>query len=97
MAVFCEGDRLIVEQLGEKQDFESELSRHAIAHEVFALNVLRKRDRRNAEWNQDYSVTVTHVASGRSKVYEGGPRRNWVARCAQDLAQGFYGASSHRT
>ena len=37
MTVHCEGDCRVIEQLGEKQDFESELSRLGFKHEHFML------------------------------------------------------------
>jgi hypothetical protein len=41
MAVRCEGDSRVMEQLGEKQDFEAELSRQGLKHEDFVLHVRR--------------------------------------------------------
>ena len=41
MAVRCEGDSREMEQLGEKQDFEAELSRMGFMHEAFILYVRR--------------------------------------------------------
>ena len=92
MTVYCEGDRSIVEQLGEKQDFESELTRQGFKHEDFTLHVLRETPRGpKAAWSQDYSVTVTNCVSARSHVYQGGPKRNWVTQSSLDLAKGAYG------
>ena len=87
MTVHCEGDCRLLEQLGEKQDFEAELSRLGFKHEDFTLHVLRRASEdRNLQWNQSYSVTVTHVPTGRSYLYLGGPRQAWVARFVRDLA-----------
>jgi hypothetical protein len=83
----------LLEELGEKQNFESELSRLGLRHEDFTLHVLRQRSAgRKAEWSQDYSVTVTNVVTERSHLYQGGPKRNWVAQFSLDLANGVYGA-----
>jgi hypothetical protein len=43
--VSCEGDCEIIEQLGEKQDFETELTRLGHRHEDFTLHVLRSTAR----------------------------------------------------
>jgi hypothetical protein len=92
MTVYCEGDRSLVEQLGEKQDFECELTRQGFKHEDFTLHVLRQIPRGpKAAWGNDYSVTVTNVVSGRSHVYQGGPKRNWVTQSSLDLGKGTYG------
>jgi hypothetical protein len=92
MTVYCEGDRSLVEQLGEKQDFECELTRQGFKHEDFTLHVLRQIPRGpKAAWSNDYSVTVTNIVTARSHVYEGGPKWNWVTRSSLDLANGAYG------
>ncbi len=92
MTVHCEGDRLLVERLGEKQDFEAELTRQGFKHEDFTLHVLREIPRGpKAAWNNDYSVTVTNVVSGRNHVYRAGPKWNWVTQSSLDLANGAYG------
>src|SRR5439155_6213935 len=91
MTVHCEGDCWIVERLGEKQDFEAELSRNGIKHEAFALHVLRRTVQgRKAGSTQDYSVTVTNVITERRHVYEGGAQANWVGQFSRDLANGAY-------
>jgi len=41
VAVRCSGDCRPMEQVGEKQDFESALTRHALRHEDFMLRVSR--------------------------------------------------------
>jgi osmotically-inducible protein OsmY len=82
-----------MEQVGEKQDFESELTRHGMCHEDFELYV-RPSAPRHDEWNQDYIVTVYASTAGRCHLYTGGPRQNWVAEFAIDLARGSYGRTS---
>jgi hypothetical protein len=96
MTVHCEGDCRLLEQLGERQDFEAELSRLGFRHEEFTLHVLRRTsETRNPEWNQSYSVTVTHVLTGRSYLYQGGPGREWVAQFTRDLANNPWGTPPH--
>lgn len=81
MTVRCEGDSWIMEQLGEKQDFEAELSRLGLRHEDFALHV-----RRGAlggitrAWDSNYAVRVSDLVTGSWGVYWGGPGENWVAQ-----------------
>ncbi len=92
MAVDAEGDFHVMEQLGEKQDFESELSRLGFRHEDFVLYVRRAQvTGRRAAWSLDYAVHVTNRYAGKSGIYCGGPRRNWVARASEDLARGAFG------
>jgi len=96
MTVHCEGDCRLLDQLGEKQDFESELSRLGLRHEDFTLHVLRQKpEGRKAEWNQNYSVTVTNIVTERSHLYQGGPRRNWVGQFSRDIPTGVYGDPPH--
>jgi len=92
MTVHCEGDCHVIEQLGEKQDFESELSRFGFKHEHFTLHVVpaeRKGPRATPE--QEYSVTVANVITEQQRVYRGGPRSEWVPEVARDLATGVFG------
>ena len=97
MAVHCEGDYRVMEQLGEKQDFESELSRLGFRHEHFALYVAPKSSRpARPEQVQDYAVTVVNVLTERQRVYRGGPRWEWVPECARDLATGLFGRPMSR-
>jgi hypothetical protein len=92
MTVYCEGDCSLVEQLGEKQEFETELTRLGFKHEDFTLHVLRQVPQSpKTAWSDGYSVTASNVASGRSRVYQGGPNQNWVAQSSLDLANGAYG------
>jgi hypothetical protein len=97
MTVRCEGDRWIVEQVGEKQDFESELSRLGFTHEDFALYVRRAGlggiDR---TWMSNYAVRVTNIPTAKCNIYWGGPRENWIEQFARDAASGMYGEPSRR-
>ena len=101
MTVHCEGDCRVVEQLGEKQDFEAELSRHGFKHEDFALRVTHqvpegaKRGARQSR-GDDYLVTVVNVATQKQRLYHGGPRQEWVVQCAADLAGGVFGHAAAR-
>jgi hypothetical protein len=82
---------MVIEQLGEKQDFEAELTRLNFRHEHFLLHVARP-PRETSEWaRQSYSVTVENVVTKRLRAYAGGRRRGWVRECARDLAAGFFG------
>jgi hypothetical protein len=92
MTVRCSGDGRLMEQVGEKQDFEVALTRHGLSHEDFLLRVRRPSVAGdNDEWNRDYVVTVVAVATDRRHSYRGGPRHNWVLQFANDLASGAYG------
>ena len=92
MAVQCEGDCWIMEQLGEKQDFEAQLSRLGFRHEDFALHV-RRADlgRGNRAWASHYAVRVSNVANGKRNIYWGGPGEEWVAQFVVDAGRGFFG------
>ena len=92
MTVRCEGDTRVMELVGEKQDFEAELSRFGFRHEDFALCVRRAElTGGKTSWVANYAVQVTNSATGRCNVYWGGPRENWVAQFVLDLANGLYG------
>ena len=92
MSVTCTGPARIVEQLGEKQDFEAELSRRGFRHEEFALRVeTAKGAGASPGWNTRYDVEVRHAPSQSVRVYRGGPRRNWVNAFVKDLLAGLYG------
>ena len=97
MTVRCDGDGSIMEQLGEKQDFESELSRLGFRHEDFVLYVRRAGlggvDR---TWASKYAIRVTNTRTGKRNVYWGGPDVNWVQQFAADAAQGAWGESAGR-
>jgi len=93
MAVRAEGYCWVMEQLGEKQDFESELSRLGYLHENFTLKVRRARsDYLGDEWIANYFVCVTEVRTSRSNIYLGGPRGHWVEQFSADLVAGVFGA-----
>jgi hypothetical protein len=91
MTVRCEGDSRVMEQVGEKQDFEAELSRLGLRHEDFILHVRRGRlgglDR---GWGSHYAVRVTNTVTGIRAIYLGGPGETWVAQFAADVATGMY-------
>jgi hypothetical protein len=92
LTVHCEGDCHIVEQLGEKQDFEAALSRLGFRHEHFTLHVVRIDPRGSAWGKQGYSVTVANVVNERHRVYRGGSSQDWISQCTRDLEGGFFGA-----
>jgi hypothetical protein len=98
MTVHCEGECGVLEQLGERYEFETELTRQGFRHEDFALHVMRERPRPpKSEWVQRYAVTVVRLRADRRKVdrlkvYSGGSRQRWVAEFARDLADGAFGA-----
>ena len=92
MTVHCFGDCRLLEQVGEKRDFECELSRHGLPHEVFTLRVERAVMSGDlAAWDHDYSVSVVHTPTLATRVYTGGPRRQWVVEFAEDLRNGAFG------
>jgi hypothetical protein len=93
MAVQCEGDCWIMEQLGEKHDFEAQLSRLGFRHEDFALDV-RRADlgpHANQALASHYAVRVSNVAIGKRNIYWGGPGEDWVAQFVVDAGKGFFG------
>ena len=86
-----------MEQLGEKLDFEAELSRNGIKHEAFALHVLRRTVKgRKAGSTQEYSVTATNVVTERRHVYEGGAEANWVGQFSRATLRMVHTAVIHR-
>ena len=91
MTVHSEGDTWIMEQLGEKQDFEAELSRLGIRHEDFTIRVRRARPASTSSWAYHYAVRVTNCLSAKSNIYWGGAGENWVAQFTRDLADGLFG------
>jgi len=91
VTVHSEGNTWIMEQLGEKQDFEAELSRLGIRHEDFTIRVRRARPAAIGSWAYHYAVRVTNCQSAKSNIYWGGAGENWVAQFARDLADGFFG------
>jgi hypothetical protein len=93
MVVRAEGYCRVMEQLGEKQDFEAELTRRGYRHENFSLRVRRARpDELADEWSANYFVCVTEMVTSKSNVYLGGPRGTWLEQFSRDLAAGFFGA-----
>jgi hypothetical protein len=96
MAVHSEGDTWVMEQVGEKQDFEAELSRLGIRHEDFIIRVRRARPAVTGSWAYHYAVRVTNCPSAKSNIYWGGAGENWVAQFARDLADGFFGHATIR-
>ena len=95
MTVRCEGDSRVMELVGEKQDFEAELSRFGFAHEDFDLCVRRASlAAGQSPWVSNYAVQVTHVTTHKCNVYWGGPCENWVAQFLLDLVNGVYGESA---
>lgn len=92
MSVVCVGICRILEALGEKRDFESELGRAGFRHEEFTLHVYwENTPRARAGWDTRYEVKVTHAPTQTVKAYAGGPWKNWVADFAADLTGGLYG------
>jgi hypothetical protein len=97
MAVRCEGDSRVMEQVGEKQDFESELSRLGFRHEDFSLYVRRANaSGGSANWTANYAVCVTNTTTQRRNIYWGGPGERWVSEFAADIVKGLYGQPSTR-
>jgi hypothetical protein len=97
MSVVCTGRARVIEQLGEKQDFETELSRRGFRHEDFTLHVeAAKAPRSKAAWNPRYDVEVRHAPTQTIRAYRGGPRTNWVSSFAKDLLAGRYGEPTVR-
>jgi hypothetical protein len=95
MSVLCIGAPWVPQQLGEKRDFETELSRVGFRHEEFVLHVNPKHaPRPKARGNSRYEVKVTHMPTQTVKTYVGGPRENWLAHFAEELAGGLYGEPS---
>lgn len=97
MAVVARGDAWVMEQVGEKQDFEAELTRLGFQHEHFELYVERPHATETpARWSANYAVRVVNVQTGNYNVYWGGPTQNWVVQFATDLVHGAYGEPTAR-
>jgi hypothetical protein len=97
MAVRCGGDPWRMEQLGEKQDFECELSRLGFKHEDFVLDVRHARALgAGTAWTANYAVRVTNIPTARRIIYWGGPREHWVEEFAVDAANGIFGQPTIR-
>ena len=91
MTVHGIGATWVMEQLGEKQDFEAELSRLGFRHEDFIVRVRRARPASAGAWAYHYAVRVTNCSCAKSNIYWGGAGENWVALFARDLADGYFG------
>ena len=97
MAVRCGGDPREIEQIGEKQDFECELSRLGFKHEDFALHVRRANALgAGSAWTAHYAVRVTNIPTARQMFYWGGPGERWVDAFVADVASGVYGQPAYR-
>jgi hypothetical protein len=91
MSVRCEGDTRVMEQLGERQDFEAELTRLGFVHEQFVLTV-RRDDRPGAQdWSIRYTVWVTNVVNHRGNAYFSTAGRSWVMQFVADAERGHFG------
>ena len=89
MAVHCEGDCPLIDQTGEKQDFEVALTRFRLPHEAFALQVVRVPGTFGSwDWGLHYRVTVRHIPSGQSLMYLATPSRSWVGSFRDDVERG---------
>ena len=92
MSVACTGDPRLIEQLGEKQDLEAELTRRGFPHEDFSIHVeMAKGTDSRTMWDPGYEVEVIHRPTQAIRLYRGGPRKNWVRAFLQDLLAGVYG------
>lgn len=92
MTVYCEGDRALLDEHGERSDLEIELLRQGFRHPDFALHVLRERRMPGpADGPSCYAVTVVNMRTDRHRIYRGGGRGHWVAEFARDLANGLFG------
>jgi hypothetical protein len=91
MAVRTNGDSWVMEQVGEKQDFESELTRLGLRHEDFELHVRRALIGTRKEWSTNYAVRVTNNVTEKHHIYWGGPGQDWIAQFVGDLNAGMYG------
>ncbi|HEY1459875.1 MAG TPA: hypothetical protein VGH59_07455 [Casimicrobiaceae bacterium] len=91
MSVRCEGDLRVMEQLGERQDFEAELTRLGFTHEEFTINVRRDERSRDRDWSIRYTVWVTNVVNRRGNAYFGTAGRTWVTQFVADAERGHFG------
>jgi hypothetical protein len=92
MAVRCGGDTWGIEQIGEKQDFECELTRLGFKHEDFALHVRRANALgAGTAWTTNYAVRVTNIPTARHIFYWGGPGEHWIEAFVADVESGIYG------
>jgi hypothetical protein len=87
MSVVCVGGRWVLSELREKHDFEDQLSRVGFRHAEFTLyETSLGRPQPKAASCSSYEVKVTPAPTGTVKTYPGGPKEDWVARFAEDLA-----------
>ena len=94
MAVRCEGDLWTMEQLGERQDFESELSRLGMRHEDFHLYVRTAAfNEAKKTWTSNYAIRVTNSVTGRRTIYWGGPDRIGLHNSSPTSVMDFMGIS----
>jgi hypothetical protein len=81
----------LIDQTGEKQDFEVALTRLRLSHEAFALHVVRVPGTLGSwDWGLRYSVTVRHIPTGHSMTYLATPSRSWVSSFRNDVERGHY-------
>jgi len=89
MTVQCEGDCPLIDQTGEKQDFEVALTRFHLPHEAFALEVVRLPGAMGSwDWGLRYRVTVRHIPTGDSLMYLATPSCSWVGSFRDDVERG---------
>lgn len=87
MAVRCVGETTLLEQLGERQDFECLLTALGLCHEDFALFV-RRVARTSLGDAPAYAVTVVQDRCVVRHVYLGGPAYSWTERFAGQVMRG---------
>jgi len=86
-----------MEQIGEKQDFECELSRLGFKHEDFALHVRRATALgTGTAWTTNYAVRVTNIPTAKHIFYWGGPGERWIEAFVADVESGIYGRPAIR-
>ena len=90
MAVRCTGETKLLEQLGEKQDFECLLTALGLRHEEFVLYV-RRVARTSLGKGCVYAVTVAREGHDGCHVYLGGPAYSWTERFAAQAMRGLFG------
>lgn len=90
MAVRCTGETTLLEQLGEKQDFECLLTALGLRHEDFAIAV-RRMTRGSLGDARVYAVTVMRHDRGVRHVYLGGLAYAWTERFAAHVSRGYFG------
>jgi hypothetical protein len=92
LSVYTEGDLSVMEQLGQRQDFEDELRRRGFRHEEFTLHVQgASRLGPKPSYAGGYAVRVTHIPTRRWAIYRPGASDDWVAQFKNDLSMGVFG------